>query len=1027
MGLIKYIMGGDSRRSLAKLDKMANEVEALEPKYQAMDDATLKSQTQILKDRLQAGETLDDILFDAFAALREASKRVLGMRHFHVQIIGGICLHQGRIAEMRTGEGKTLVSTLPAYLNALSGKSVHVVTVNDYLAKRDAEWMGKVHKFMGLTVGVVVPGMEDDEKREAYKCDIVYGTNNEFGFDYLRDNLKTDINRMVQRDLSFAIVDEVDSILIDEARTPLIISGKGEKSSDLYVQVDKLVRTFSGGFDDELKDEETAAMEALREEKKNKKKGKDKHAKKAALNADEILTGELDDEEEFVDYTKMTLEEQANYEAELEEKRAAARAASPEGKRSLAAQKEWDYIINRKDKTVELTESGARKAERFFRIDNIAEIEHADLNHHIQQALKAHKLFKLDEDYIVSEDEVIIVDEFTGRLMNGRRYSDGLHQAIEAKEGVEVRSENKTYATVTFQNYFRLYSKLSGMTGTAKTEEAEFRTIYSLDVVEIPTNRPIKRVDLPDIVYKTVDGKKRAIVNEIIERHASGQPILVGTSSVDKSEEISRLLRKNGVKHNILNAKNHEREAEIVAQAGRFGAVTISTNMAGRGTDILLGGNAEYLAKKRLREEGADKDDIELAISMYITDVSDEILALRERYKKVYEHYKKETDEEKQKVIDVGGLCIIGTERHESRRIDNQLRGRAGRQGDIGLSVFFLSLEDDLVLRFGGERMKAVYNVFGIDEDTSLQSRMLSRGIENAQKNIEGRNFGIRKNVLQYDDVMNKQRIVMYEERMNVLRGADVHAQVLKYIPDYVAETLSAAVNVEDMPELWNEEELNRALELKVLPEGTNYVTRERLMKWDYELALKKISNKVAKEYEKKIEELKEMGIDFSAVERRVLLMTVDRNWIDHIDAMDQLRKGISLRAYGQVDPVISYKQEGFEMFDEMIERVQRTTISTLLKVRVEARPAPAQVVQKVNAVPAQANSGNAQPTPTQPAQATPTAAPRPFRRQMPEPITNMSSFKQAMAAAQAAQQAQQAQEKAQATKASEEGNTENE
>ena len=1020
MGLVKYLMGGDSRKSLAKLNKMTDQVEALEPKYQAMDDETLKNQTQVLKDRLAKGETLDDILFDAFAALREASKRVLGMRHFRVQIIGGICLHQGRIAEMRTGEGKTLVSTLPAYLNALSGKSVHVVTVNDYLAKRDAEWMGKVHKFMGLTVGVVVPGMEDDEKREAYKCDIVYGTNNEFGFDYLRDNLKTDMSRMVQRDLSFAIVDEVDSILIDEARTPLIISGKGEKSSDLYVQVDKLVRTFSGGFDDELKDEEEAAMEALRVEKKNKKNKKNKKP----VEEDSV---DEEDEEEFVDYTKMTLEEQANYEAEMEEKRAASRALAKEGKRSLAAQKEWDYIINRKDKTVELTESGARKAERFFRIDNIAEIEHADLNHHIQQALKAHKLFKLDEDYIVSEDEIIIVDEFTGRLMNGRRYSDGLHQAIEAKEGVEVRSENKTYATVTFQNYFRLYSKLSGMTGTAKTEEAEFRTIYSLDVVEIPTNRPIQRVDLPDIVYKTVDGKKRAIVNEIIERHASGQPILVGTSSVDKSEEISRLLKRNGVKHNILNAKNHEREAEIVAQAGRFGAVTISTNMAGRGTDILLGGNAEYLAKKRLREEGADKDDIELAISTYITDVPENILALRERYKTVYAHYKKETDAEKEQVIAVGGLCIIGTERHESRRIDNQLRGRAGRQGDIGLSVFFLSLEDDLVLRFGGERMKSIYNVFGIDEDTSLQSKMLSRGIENAQKNIEGRNFGIRKNVLQYDDVMNKQRMVMYEERMNVLRGADVHAQVLKYIPDYVAETLSAAVNVEDMPELWNEDELNRALEMKVLPEGTNYVTRERLMKWDYELALKKISNKVAKEYEKKIEDLKEMGIDFGAVERRVLLMTVDRNWIDHIDAMDQLRKGISLRAYGQVDPIISYKQEGFDMFDEMVARIQRTTISTLLKVKVEARPAPVPApVQVVNGAPmAATNAANAQPAQpaqsAQPAQPTQTAAPRPFRRQMPEPITNMTSFKQAMAAAKAAQEAQAAQQ------ASEENKTDKE
>ncbi|MBQ9114057.1 MAG: preprotein translocase subunit SecA [Clostridia bacterium] len=973
MGLIKYLMSGDGRRALKKLNKMADQVEALEPKYQAMDEQTLRGQTQVLKDRLAAGETLDDILYDAFAALREAAKRVLGMRHFRVQIIGGICLHQGRIAEMRTGEGKTLVSTLPAYLNALSGKSVHIVTVNDYLAKRDAEWMGKVHKYMGLTVGVVVPGMDDEQKRIAYKCDITYGTNNEFGFDYLRDNLKTDVNKMVQRDLTFAIVDEVDSILIDEARTPLIISGKGEKSSDLYVQVDKFVRTISGGFDDELKDAENEAYAAMRANKKNKKK--------------KYVEESEDDEEEYVDYTKLSLEEQANYEARMAEKKAAALAAAPEGKKSLAAAKDWDYIVNRKDKTVELTDSGARKAEKFFRIDNIAELEHAELNHHIQQALKAHKLFKLDEDYIVKETdkgmEVVIVDEFTGRLMDGRRYSDGLHQAIEAKEGVEVRSENKTFATVTFQNYFRLYAKLSGMTGTAKTEEAEFRTIYSLDVVEIPTNRPIKRVDLPDMVYSTAEGKKRALVDEIMKRHESGQPILVGTSSVDKSEEISRLLKRNGVKHNILNAKNHEREAEIVAQAGRLNAVTISTNMAGRGTDILLGGNPEYLAKKRLREEGANHEDIELAMSLYITEVSDEILALRERYKKVYEYYKAQTDAEKEQVIAVGGLCILGTERHESRRIDNQLRGRAGRQGDIGMSVFYLSLEDDLIMRFGGERMKALYRFFKIDEDTPLQSKMLSHGIENAQKNIEGRNFGIRKNVLQYDDVMNKQRLVMYGERMNVLRGADVHEQVLKYIPDYVAETVSAAVNVDAMPELWNEEELNAALEAKVLPEGTNYVTRERLMKWDYELALKKITKKVIKEYEKKIEDLKEQGVDFSAVERRVLLMTVDRNWIDHIDAMDQLRKGISLRAYGQVDPVISYKKEGFDMFEEMIARVQRSIISVLLKVKIETRPAQP-VMRPI------------QPTqPTQPTQPQ-AGAPRTFRRLMPSPLSSMSSFKPA-------------------------------
>ena len=987
MGIFGFLANSDSKRSLKKLNKIADSVEALDSKYAAMDDETLKSQTNVLKERLKAGETTDDILPDAFAALREAAWRVLNMKHFRVQIIGGICLHQGRIAEMRTGEGKTLVATLPSYLNALTGKSVHVVTVNDYLAKRDAEWMGKVHKFMGLTVGVIVPGMDDDEKREAYKADIVYGTNNEFGFDYLRDNLKTDLSKMVQRDLSFAIVDEVDSILIDEARTPLIISGKGEKSSDLYVQVDKFVRTLSGGFDDELKEEEDEAFRVAREAAKDNK-GKKKNKKALA----EAAAEDDSEEEEYADYTKMSLEEQANYEAAQEEKRRIAAQNAPEGKKALAKNKDWDYIVNRKDKTVELTDSGAQKAERFFRIDNIAEIAHADLNHHIQQALKAHKLFKRDEDYIVNDGEVIIVDEFTGRLMIGRRYSDGLHQAIEAKEGVEVRSENKTYATITFQNYFRLYGKLSGMTGTAKTEEAEFRTIYSLDVIEIPTNKPIKRVDLPDMVYSTLEGKKRAVVQEIIERNKSGQPVLVGTASVDKSEEISRLLHKNGVKHNILNAKNHEREAEIVAQAGRFGAVTIATNMAGRGTDILLGGNPEYLAKKRLREEGAEHEDIELAVSTYITDVDDKILALRERYKKVYEHYKAETDKEKEQVIAAGGLCIIGTERHESRRIDNQLRGRAGRQGDIGMSVFFLSLEDDLVKRFGGERMKALYNFFKIDEDTCLQSKMLSRGIANAQKAIEGRNFGIRKNVLQYDDVMNKQREVMYAERMKVLKGENVHDQVLKYIPDYVEEVVRTAVNADDMPELWNESELNAALETKLLPEGTNYVTREKLEKWDYPLAIQKITAKTIKEYEKKIEEISAMGVDFSDVERRVLLMTVDRNWIDHIDAMDQLRKGIGLRAYGQVDPIISYKKEGFDMFDEMVERIQRTTISVLLKVRIELRQ---------NGAPAR---------PAQPAQ--PQGERKAFRRQMPEPIQNMSSYKEAQAKAAAAAQNNQPENK---------------
>ncbi len=891
MGLFSYLLGSDGRTSLRKLDKTARQVEAEEPKYAAMSDDELRNQTAVFKERLSKGETLDDILVDSFAALREASRRVLGMKHFHVQIIGGICLHQGRIAEMKTGEGKTLVATLPAYLNALAGKGVHIVTVNDYLAKRDAEWMGKVHRFMGLKVGVILNGMSDDEKREAYNADITYGTNNEIGFDYLRDNLKSDLKKMVLRDLNFAIVDEVDSILIDEARTPLIISGKGEQSSSLYENVDKFVRTLAGGFDDELKAAEDAELLEERENKKSKK-----------ANKDAVLHGE---------------------------------------KRMAAAQaRAWDYVVDRKEKTVQLTEFGAVKAEKFFGVENIADVGNADLNHHIQQALKAHKLFKKDEDYIVKDEEVIIVDEFTGRIMNGRRYSDGLHQAIEAKEGVKVKNENKTYATVTFQNFFRLYSKLSGMTGTAKTEEAEFRTIYSLDVVEIPTNRPVQRVDLPDMIYRTENGKKIAIVNEIVNRHANGQPILVGTASVDKSEEISRLLRRNGIQHSILNAKNHEREAEIVAQAGRYNAVTIATNMAGRGTDILLGGNPEYLAKKRLREEGVEHDMIEEATSF--GTLSPEAQEVKERYQKLYEEYKAKTDEEKKKVIEAGGLCIIGTERHESRRIDNQLRGRSGRQGDIGCSVFFLSLEDDLVKRFGGESMKRYYDMFGIDDDTCLQSKMLSRGVENAQKVIEGRNFGIRKNVLQYDDVMNKQREIMYGERMKVIRGEDVHEQVLKYIPDYVEYVVRNAVNTDDMPELWDANDLNKAIELKLIPEGSNYITEEKLLKWDNETAIKKIVEKTKKEYEKKIVDIKEQtGLDYRDVERKVLLMNVDKNWIDHIDAMDQLRKGIGLRAVGQVDPVIAYKQEGLEMFDEMIERVQRTTITMLLKIKVEVREAP--------------------------------------------------------------------------------------
>ena len=887
MGLIRYLLGSDSRRSVKKLNKLALKVEELEPKYAAMSDEELKGQTKILKDRLAAGETLDDILFDAFAALREASWRVLKMKHFHVQIIGGICLHQGRIAEMKTGEGKTLVSTLPAYLNALTGKGVHIVTVNDYLAKRDAEWMGKVHKFMGLTVGVVVPGMDDSEKKRAYQCDIIYATNNELGFDYLRDNLKTSIPYMVQRELNFCIIDEVDSILIDEARTPLIISGRGGESSKLYEEVDKFVRTLSGGFDDDKKDAEKKAP--------SKKK------------------------------------------KELSE---AEQAAQDKLREILAEMENWDYIIDRKDRSVTITEKGAEKAERFFGIPNLGDIENAELNHHIQQALKAHELFKRDEDYIVSDDgEILIVDEFTGRVLNGRRYSDGLHQAIEAKERVKVKDENKTHATVTFQNYFRLYNKLSGMTGTAKTEEDEFRTIYSLDVVEIPTNRPVQRVDYADMIYSTVEGKKKAIVNEVVERHEKGQPVLIGTVTVDKSEEISRLLRRNGVKHNILNAKNHEREAEIVAQAGRLGAVTIATNMAGRGTDILLGGNPEYLAKKRMREEGFEHEMIEIAISYADREFTEEEQIARKRYAELYENYKKETDAEKEQVIAAGGLCILGTERHESRRIDNQLRGRSGRQGDPGDSIFFISLEDDLAKRFGGESMKRLYEIFKIEEDQCLQSKMLSRSVENAQRAIEGRNFGIRKHTLQYDEVMNEQRKTIYGERMKVLKGEDVHEQMLKFIPDYVRKVVGETVNTEAMPEKWDENALNEALKQRVYPDECEFeITRDMLEKWDYEYAIDKISREVIKSYEKKIENITaetDGQVDYYQIERNELLRGVDRNWIDHIDAMDQLRKGIGLRGYAQQDPVIAYKQEGFQMFDEMIDRIQTMTISRLLKGRI--------------------------------------------------------------------------------------------
>ncbi len=845
MGLFRYILGGDSRRSLKRLSRMADKVLALENKYSGLSDEELRDQTEFLKSRLKVGETLDDILYDAFAVVREAAYRVLNMRHYKVQIIGGMCLHQGRVAEMKTGEGKTLVATLPAYLNALTGRGVHIVTVNDYLAARDAEWMGKVYKFLGLTVGVAISGMDDEEKKKAYACDITYGTNNEMGFDYLRDNLKTKTEQMVQRELVFAIVDEVDSILIDEARTPLIISGRGQESSDKYITANRFVKTL-------------------------------------------VL--------------------------------------------------DKDFTIDIKEKSVQITESGAKKAESFFGLNNFSDIENASLSHHIQQALKANYIFKKDNDYVVSDGEVIIVDEFTGRLMIGRRYSDGLHQAIEAKEGVKIRNENKTYATITFQNYFRLYKKLSGMTGTAKTEEEEFRAIYGLDVLEIPTNKPVARIDGADIIYKTVNGKNKAIIDEIVARHKKGQPVLVGTITVEKSEEISKLLIRQGIKHNVLNAKNHAREADIVAQAGRLGAVTIATNMAGRGTDILLGGNPEFMAKRKLREEGIEENVIELATS-YISDIPDDVREVRKHYHEIYDKFKEQTDAEKEKVVAAGGLHILGTERHESRRIDNQLRGRSGRQGDPGSSVFFISLEDDLAKRFGGERMRRVYEFFKIEEDQPLQSKMLSRGIENAQRTIEGRNFGIRKHVLEYDDVMNKQREVMYAERMKVIKDDDVHGDVLKLIPDFVRGVVNSAIDNQNKPDTWNLETLNAAIERKLLPKGTEFVTKEKAENWDYEYLLQKLTEETVKVYEEKIARYKEQGIDFGEIEKIVLLKNIDSKWIDHIDAMDQLRKGISLRSYGNVNPVIEYKKEGFEMFEDLTSAIQEDTATLLLKAELQKIP----------------------------------------------------------------------------------------
>lgn len=852
MGLISFITGSDNRRHIKKLNAIADKVERYEEEYKKLSDEQLKAKTAEFKDRLENNyETLDDILPEAFATVREASWRVLGMRHFHVQLIGGIALHQGRIAEMRTGEGKTLVATLPSYLNALTGQGVHVVTVNDYLARRDAEWMGKVHRFLGLTVGVAVAGMDNESKRAAYNCDITYGTNNELGFDYLRDNMVIYKRDKVQRPLNFCIIDEVDSILIDEARTPLIISGRGGKSSEMYIVANRFAKSL----------------------------------------------------------------------------------------------KEDDIDLDEKKKAVTLTENGVAKAERFFAVDNLSDVDNIELNHYINNALRANYIMKLDKDYIVNpKGEIVIVDEFTGRLMDGRRYSDGLHQAIEAKENVRIQSENKTLATITFQNYFRLYKKLSGMTGTAKTEEAEFRDIYNLDVVTIPTNLPIKRKDEDDQVYSTRAGKLRAVVADITASYQKGQPVLVGTTTVEKSEELSAMLVKAKIPHNVLNAKNHEKEAEIVAQAGKVRAVTIATNMAGRGTDIMLGGNAEYLAIKRMREIGMSEEQVSAATSYYNTDDA-EVLRAREQYKKFYDEYKGEVLKEKEEVIAAGGLRIIGTERHESRRIDNQLRGRAGRQGDVGSSVFYLSMEDELVRLFGGDRMKRIAEMFKIDEDTPFSMGMLTRQIENAQRNIEGQNYTTRRQVLEYDNVMNVQRTIIYGERNKVLDGINAHDQILKMMRDQVDKLVAAYTDERVDWDEWDYETLNKEIERRILPGEEDFLTQERMEKWALDEIKEQLYEAVRSAYEDKIAEADALGkeanapIDFSEIERVIMLRVIDSKWMDHIDSMDQLRKGIVLKAYGNQDPVAAYKKAGLEMFEDMTAKMEEEIVSLLMHVNVERAP----------------------------------------------------------------------------------------
>ena len=845
MEVFKKLLGQSNEAEVRRLQKIADQVLAKEAEYRALTDEQLQAKTPEFKKRLQAGETLDDLLPDAFAACREAAERTVGMRPYPVQVIGGVCLHQGRIAEMKTGEGKTLVATLPAYLNALTGEGVHIVTVNDYLARRDSEWMGKIYKFMGLTVGLIVHDLDNAQRRAAYACDITYGTNNEMGFDYLRDNMVIHERDMVQRGHVYAIVDEVDSILIDEARTPLIISGQGDKSTDLYEKANQFVSR--------LKNEE-------------------------------------------------------------------------------------DYTIAEKEKAVSLTEQGVAKAQRAFNVENIADLDNAELYHHILAALKAHAIMKRDVDYVVQNGEVIIVDEFTGRLMVGRRYSDGLHQAIEAKEHVKVERESKTLATITFQNYFRMYKKISGMTGTAKTEEEEFQGIYNLDVVQIPTNKPMIRKDLNDTVYKTKRGKFNAVVEEIVKRHQTGQPILVGTVNVETSEMLSHLIKLRGVSHEVLNAKNHQKEAEIVAQAGHVGAVTIATNMAGRGTDILLGGNPDFLARRAMRQENYPDEIIEAATG-HNENVDQVVLDARKRYRELYEGFKKETDAEHERVMALGGLHIIGTERHESRRIDNQLRGRAGRQGDPGSTQFFISLEDDVMRLFGSERIAPMIEKLGMTEDQPLEAGMLTKQIEGAQKRIEGRNYSIRKSVLQYDDVMNKQRELIYGQRRDILMGHDVRQNIIDMVHKLIDSTAERNFTGEGSFD-WSVDDARDYLEKLCLKPGTfeSHAAAIKTMEEPEEL-VKLLYADAEAFYAEREALLSGMGIDMREFERVVLLSAIDHHWMDHIDAMDDLRDGIGLRAYGQRDPVQEYRMESYDMFNDMVHFIREETVRRLYQARVERLP----------------------------------------------------------------------------------------